>query len=456
MKKATRKKLTTLVDGELTPAQQEAVLKLLRESADAKHLLRQLQRDAEHLRALPRDTLASDFANQVLQHIRQRGLKPYSTKTYVRAPGWQWVAAALVLVGIGLGTFYLLQDIARLRSCGTHELTEQPEQVTPIATDKAIPGKEVTPIVPGPEDRDHADHRLAWNELRRHIPTAEEMRNSVSDWWETIRPIGENLQTAIGASTQSVASAVLSPFENPDGWEAPFRVPDLLTFPPGNGGPLKSPFKTIDVQLPLFLDTRNLQTDKLLERFQGDNFHYFDLSCGESWKAFERFQTALRTAGLKVIVDTEITQRLEKKAPTRLMIYLEELTPGHVVRLLEALQAADQGAEEKKKGDFQFRSIMVHPLDAEGRRRLADSLGVPVNSLPPLRASGATNPQAAEKALTGQGGQDAKRAHGVALVYYPHRGPNPASADVRRFFDIRPNWQPDAIHVVLVLRPRRG
>src|SRR5260370_12771467 len=73
-----RELLTAYVDGELTPRQHKAVLRLLQQSAEARDLLRQMQRDSEALRQLPTPRLEHDLSAPVGQIIADRRVAPGS------------------------------------------------------------------------------------------------------------------------------------------------------------------------------------------------------------------------------------------------------------------------------------------------------------------------------------------------------------------------------------------
>ena len=68
--------LTSFVDGELTPRHRAATLRLLKGSSEARSVLQDLQETARRLHELPRQTLESAFAGQVLRAIAERGLEP--------------------------------------------------------------------------------------------------------------------------------------------------------------------------------------------------------------------------------------------------------------------------------------------------------------------------------------------------------------------------------------------
>jgi hypothetical protein len=104
-----RELLTAFLDGQLSPRQHKAVLRLLHRSSEARDLLRQLQEDSHALRGLPRHSLPADFPFRVLRVAAERGLRPGMNRTPLqprRVPAWAGLAtAAAVLLTVGTGTF---------------------------------------------------------------------------------------------------------------------------------------------------------------------------------------------------------------------------------------------------------------------------------------------------------------------------------------------------------------
>src|SRR6266702_1244715 len=68
--------LTGFVDGELSPRQHKAALRLLHNSAEARQLLLQLQENAHKVKQLPRRKLDAGFAREVVLLVAERDVKP--------------------------------------------------------------------------------------------------------------------------------------------------------------------------------------------------------------------------------------------------------------------------------------------------------------------------------------------------------------------------------------------
>jgi hypothetical protein len=99
--------LTAAVDGELSQRQRKAVAKLLQRSAEARELLRQLQKNVRKVHELPRHKLDADFSKDVVRAIVERRLQPSAPRKPVVRRYWlryvaAGAAAAMLLVSIGL------------------------------------------------------------------------------------------------------------------------------------------------------------------------------------------------------------------------------------------------------------------------------------------------------------------------------------------------------------------
>src|SRR5437660_9884360 len=95
-----RQLLTAYVDGELSNRQRRAVQRLLRRSAEARTLLRQLQEDSARLRALPRQHLDDEFSSRVLRAVgrsRPQG-RPRVAAAPASFPMWSGFAAAAAVI----------------------------------------------------------------------------------------------------------------------------------------------------------------------------------------------------------------------------------------------------------------------------------------------------------------------------------------------------------------------
>jgi anti-sigma factor RsiW len=110
--------LTAYIDGELSSRKRRAVDRLLRKSSEARNLLNKMQQDSMILRHLPRKKMRADLSKTVLTTLDLRGIKlPTPPSMPLPGPGprasrWPILAAILVLLGIGAGSYFYFSSTA--------------------------------------------------------------------------------------------------------------------------------------------------------------------------------------------------------------------------------------------------------------------------------------------------------------------------------------------------------
>ncbi len=451
------RRLTAWVDGELTPEERRAVEDLLRQHPGLEVMLARLKDDSARLKSLPRQALPANFSTEVLGEIRRRNIeiirqrhRPLIVRYLMPA-----AAAAAILVALGMTVRHLVGVFGK------------DSGVVRAAPDgpRAIEANKVAAITDGPQPASPAGVRDAFAQMMAQVPSANDVKEHVAPYRALLVELGNAFREQ---SSQLVAALTV---EEGDA-ESPFSTPTILTFPAAGKA---NPLKTIEVRLPLFLDVRSLDAGKLLDRLREDSVHHLDLPCVDSWKALDRFQTACRAAGVKLVLDAEAGRRLHGRNSAIYLIYLEDVAPETVARLMQALQAEDLAAEKQKKGEGQFQSLMVQSLDEDGQKRLAEALGVSPASLMPLRPAKSTVAQAPgidtskpissetlkslQKAAAGRPTGRPAVAQGeptaVAVVWHS-RLRTPLSKDVRALLDAKKPGQSDGINVVFLFRPSRG
>jgi hypothetical protein len=144
--------LTAYVDGELSPRQRQAVLRLLYQSSEAREVLRQLQENRHKIQKLPRRKLEPTFPAEVVAAIAERPViamqpAPRPAPSLLRwAPMVVAGLAAAVMFGVALGgVLYFTLDFGR----------EQQAKVNP-------PEKKVAKKAPDPA--------LADDEAKKNAP----------------------------------------------------------------------------------------------------------------------------------------------------------------------------------------------------------------------------------------------------------------------------------------------
>jgi hypothetical protein len=173
--------LTAYVDGEMTRRQRKAVLRLLHQSSEARAFLRDLQENAHLFKLLPHHKLEGGFADQVLNEIAARGLKPLAAAAAPAPRRWRrplWfatAAAAAIVLAVGLW-FGLGKD--------------QPGALSELATLEpprklVVPFKDLTEVAAREEFR-----RELERESRVHLDLA--VRNQPEAFKQLERVLGEH------------------------------------------------------------------------------------------------------------------------------------------------------------------------------------------------------------------------------------------------------------------------
>jgi hypothetical protein len=438
--------LTAYVDGELGARQRKAVLRLLRRSAEARGLLRQLQDDAAALRRLPRPRLGEDFPSRVLQAVRNRRLhpgRPALPRLQPRSvPVWVGVAlAASILLLVGLSSYlYFAQTPA-----------EQPDSQSmtqngpPRASDEHVqpgPDQAARPA-PGPKNNPQPPKEPQPSDLPK--PSPPDVAAKPEDKPETPRS---------PASTPGTDSVLTQP------------VSGMEMFQPGKA----------EVTLPVILKIDDLDVAKLKAELLKDSGFRVEMPCRESVWGLERLQAAFKANGFTLLIEQVAQARLKQpKLRTNFVLYAEDLTPDELAKVLQLAGSEDKKAEAKKKGDGQFNGIVLTRMNKDDRKELG-LLGVEDKSVQGSKPSGPlgvdprkplseTTGDQVVQALAGQGstgraeaGKPAVKAPErlvLVLPYNPDR-PRPGSPEVKHFLDNRKPPRAGTIQVLLVLREPKG
>lgn len=443
------------VDGELSPAEEHRLQALLKQHPEAVRLLDQLRKDRDAIQQLPRRRLDPEFANRLVRSLPVRRLaQPKLTPVPSRSHAW-WpmAAAAVILLAVSVAAALFVYDLTRPEPDQNNWAVRPPDPVGEFPfSSKGSQSRDENGSVAGKAPAQPAVTDAP--AVAKTQPPAFELLPD--DLLRPVLPSDPSDKPATAQGPSSGANSERGPAE-----EAPFAQPPVLTAPPSR--PLGE-FKTLDLKLALFLDPRDLDLQALSEQLASGPMHHFDIACLDSARTFERFQTACKAAGVKLLVENELNQRLSRKLPTPCLIYLENTSPGQVAALMKALSQEEIKAEDSRKGDGQILSILAQPLDEAGRKHLADALGVSVSAVTPPQqrsdsppGSDPTRPlsedtlRSLEKLVS-----KSREPTALALIYLPNRTRMLPTRELKQFLDARLGMAPDAIHVVIFLRAARG
>jgi hypothetical protein len=429
--------LTAYIDGELSARQRRHVLRLLRRSGDARQLLQRLEQDSREIKALPVCVPPTDLSAPVLAAISQRKLKlvrrPQPLPS-ARFPIWTGVAAAAsVLLLVGIGSFlHYSRGPARSDNSTAHH--------------QAVPDDPSTPIVP------------AEKEL---VPGLKKKTDPKED----------------------SAPPVRLP-EEPENWDfLPSRSPGTKPVPPEKVPAPRSPsapvlasgekeapgkLERVEIATPSLFRLDDLaqasSAGKLRERLAPPGAYRVELLCKDASRSFAGVRTAFIQSKIHLLVDSIARARLKKPLyHNHFAVFLENVTPDDVVKLLERLHTADRApASDKKSAEPRLEgTIVVQEMSSWDRGELAKVLCVrelgaksPALSRPsaidihkPLSES--TEVEVAS-ALEGKGvPRPLGERNAIFLSLSGSRSPTP---ELRRFMDLRKPYQPGTIQLFLVLR----
>jgi hypothetical protein len=436
--------LTAYVDGELSARQQRQVQRLLHDSPEARSLLAKLLEDSRELHNLPIPSLGHDLAGAILESIAARRLSPHANQSSAARTFPTWVgvvAAALVLLSMGLGSyFYFSSTLKHPRS-------------TAQGSDR---------------DRQQAAQRYP----RRRQPSTNP------------QPV----------SSQKPASAPAQP--SPDRLQPPSALPQ--TSPSQKSSPLASDrarpyaprhnavltgrmemFEIDQVALPLPLVFKVHQLDqdqvrqKLVAELRGSREVRLELPSRNSARGLERFQAACQGLSIPLLIDPAAQERLRMTHLSgSFAIYLENVLPDELIRLLMKVSQEDRKVASRKPLEGQFDRLVLVGMTQRDHKELVQLLGLDptqvaatvavgpldTNLRQPLPELTATQ---LDQALAGQGGvprpgsskPSPKLVEYCGLVLACNSGrPPAASAEIKRYLEARKAPRTGTLRILLVLR----
>jgi hypothetical protein len=427
--------LSAFVDGELSPRQRRAVLRLLKRSPEARRLLHELQDDAAGLRNLPRARLGRNFSQRIVRALgERRGASPRRPIVEPRPafPTWLGFASAAAVLFLVATASYLYFAA----------------NSSPPDTPPAIAATGNTPQ-PEPTLQGGAGQRDAAKQPERVV--AEEP--SVVVW---------ALQRLGRWSGDEVAR-----LGRPDGKRPRIEDDPIAT-------PRRDPsvFDVISPRSLLLLNVRDLGEEKtgkqLQHELRRDSACRIELFCLEKARGFARLQAVFQAHGVRLVVDRDAQASLNRKIRTNYIIYAEDLTADELATILREVGREDKKAEAKRQA--QFERVIVNALSPADYRELSSLLGIDVKLLQappkmdPRRPISDRTAGDVARALEGQGpprpgpGKPAvKGPERVALVLASNLvRSRSASREVKLFLDGRKERRPGTVQMVLVLRENKG
>jgi hypothetical protein len=439
-----RQLLTAYVDGELSNRQRRHVARLLRRSSEARQLLQQLREDARTLRHLPRPALPADLTVPVLRTIAERRLTPGPRRAATVSAGVSWMgplaawsAAAAVLILLGAASYlYFALSLP------------QPPNAELVQSD-ANPSVSNAPPVPSPAPSPP-------NESPRTASRQDKASNT--DPSINVKPptVVQNEEDKLPPPKPD------KPLPSDKGETALTDRLDLFQL------------ERVSALLPVVVKVGDLERESsrkdLLAELRKDSDFRVELPCGHGSKAMERVQNAARVVHLGLIIDKPAQERIKQKWRTNYLLYIENVTPEELTRLVRQIGAEDRKSAAGKPSEAQIDRLVLLRMTPQHRKELSTLLGIDPTAPPAAKGPLGTDPHTPlseltarqlGQALAGQGGTPrpeagkptSKAVENFALVMAYHAvRPSTASDEIKRFLDSRKPPRPGTLRIVLVLR----
>ncbi|MCS7167496.1 MAG: hypothetical protein RMI91_04505 [Gemmatales bacterium] len=445
MTDAEKQLLTGLVDGILSPEEKVRAEALVRASPEAQQLFAALLNDALRLKYLRREKLGDDFAKQVVE-LARRELADLARRRLWLLYWRKWASvavAAVVLPFIAWGTFVLLRQLVNTPGPSPlveHRPARQQEQTI---MESSGPQESV-------QSAGHPHLGIVLEELEQ---TSRQMAEQAARFVEqSLSRLGSTLASA----WRDVQPLVLG-----DGQPAvpALAEPIVLTSPVQDVG--RNSFRTMELHLPPLLAWERFGQAQVQTVLAQGKFLVLDLSCYDGERTWERIHRALRSLKIPVELDERLLSFWKRRQSTVYFVYIENLSAEQVGEFLLTLHREDTRLGAKAHPEPQIRSVLVQPVQAEGRQRLADLLGLPVSALPELSPrlpsskplDGNLQDDTLRKLEQVASGQPLRPPITLAVAFSPLR--YPASKQLHQFRQQRGQLRPEAYHLILLIRPER-
>jgi hypothetical protein len=430
--------LTAFVDGELTDRQRRSVERLLERSAEARELLQKLQEDARHLVNLPVPRLDRDLSAAVVGAIASGRLTPGRSAT-ARAghfPTWAGLAAAALLLGLGLASFLFFSS------------SVQRAHIPAVAKHGPEPAGHPPASVPSQKDGAARRPALAKNAATRPA--------------DNPRPVAP---AAVAKGPGKPPAVPVEVLPQPEEMHETNVLTDRMEM---------FQMDQVEFTLPVLFQVHHLDQDglrkQLVAELRKDRDFRLELPCRAGTPALHRLQTACKALGIALVIDPTAQERL--KAPQLAAsygVYLENLSPEEFARLLHRAGQEDKKAAGRKPLEVQFDRLVLTRMTPRDRKELAVLIGVdPTQSAAPAPPGASVRQPLADltarqvaESLAGQGGaprpEPGKTAGrqagnaGLVVLFNPARA-HPGSAEIKRYLEGRKAARPGALRVLLVLR----
>src|SRR5262249_17858253 len=109
---------------------------------------------------------------------------------------------------------------------------------------------------------------------------------------------------------------------------------------------------------------------KVREEFGKEAAHRVELFLKSSPKSLEQIESAFKAQGVKLLVDQFAQTRIKAKVATHYVLFVEDVTPEEMTKILETIGIEDKKVEAAKKGSGQFGQMFVLGMTNEDHEEL--------------------------------------------------------------------------------------
>jgi hypothetical protein len=426
--------ITAGIDGELTAEEARQLRELLIASPEARELYTQLRSDSDRVRSLPLIQPPLELRQRVIERVYasipitphpEQASPPLnspkaSSPTSPTSSWSRWIPiaiAASVLCGVTASSFWFFSHDSNL-----HADTNRRSQTNWMV---ALPS-ERSPAPAQPVE-----------------PNTDLITNS---------PMVQSHPAAPNPREYSASAVALAP-------QPRLASPEFHAF---LAGAEIAPFDFVEVRIPLLLSVADLVREGVSQQVQlelsREPAFRIDLFVRDPLRGVELFESAARSTGMSVMIDSATADKLRKLQCRAVVIYTESLEPRDVARLLENLSARDAKVSPRI-----FDVVHMTPASTVEQKALTEIFGIdpglfkrPGTTEKPRDTSKPLGSETVDHLVKSVASNSGKPQEKTAIVMaaYPTsaRTPSASSIELKQFLAKRGLRQPNVVPVVFVIR----
>lgn len=431
MKKHDLKLLTSYVDGELNASMQGELNALLRNSSEARELLRLLKQDALMIRNQVPMECSYELTQKILSKIKVRSLSRIGhlnkRDDLMMRPWFSLVAVAAILAVTSFISFYAVNAFLGVQA-NDLEKAKQSLSLSQNNETRKLPA-----YLNAFENSEKTD-QIAMLEKQNVLPVSPELNKS-DEKSVKINPLLETDKVLFATGTKGK---------------------ELLAAPANESFNLIR----VDAPLPWVLRKKEVSGEvsgKMLAKVVNNETRLkIELSCKDNAAAFAQLKINLSKMGYFVYSDVNTLMRFKNKndkSPVNYMVYLENANANDLARLLGQEKPALSKEAAKVAATTSFwEALVLSKISTNDRKTMKSVLG-----FEPADQGGsftnATPPNETPESAKGDTLQSLKKNKSSALaVSFPAAQNLVNSAEVKQYLEATKSSNLNGIKVLIVLR----